>query len=465
MQRLLCCCVFVFGWSGAAATRAAASEPGPLDRPCPVIEAVGEAVGDRRLGVFGPAVADNGTWGRVLISEVKAPDVTIQGLDIDDLGFSAGISSASFGVEGRYFYPASSIKLFAAIAAFEQIEGLSRLYGRPDANRVGRETPLSESTGMAVMPWSAPVLGSNPLLVSRAGDMRLDQAAHEALVVSDNRAYNLLYDFLGQDDLALRMQAWGAWDSWVVHRLALGESEFDGRRAPRILIRAPGGQQIQIGERFSEISDRCLAGMKPTQEHRTPTEGYVVGSGYIADGMVVEGSFDFSGKNYASLEDLQSVLCQLVRPDVRIHLGCTGDQPVLATTVLRMPVDSSLDLTDSQRAKLVRSATMRPRESRLPRYDPEQYPDDYVKFLLPGLIKVRPQEEWRVVNKIGLAYGFVTENAYVEHLPTGNAVFVAAVIHRNPNGIYNDGIYDYDTTLAEMATLGEVVGRALVADD
>ena len=122
------------------------------------------------------------------------------------------------------------------------------------------------------------------------------------------------------------------------------------------------------------------------------------------------------------------------------------------------------DLMDDQRAQLIRSATMLPRESESPKYDPEKYPDDYVKFLLPGLLKVRPLEEWRIVNKIGLAYGFVTENAYVEHLPSGNAVFVAAVIHRNPNGIYNDGIYDYETTLAEMATLGEVVGEALVGD-
>ena len=91
--------------------------------------------------------------------------------------------------------------------------------------------------------------------------------------------------------------------------------------------------------------------------------------------------------------------------------------------------------------------------------------DDHVKFLLPGLLKVASLEEWRVVNKIGLAYGFVTENAFVEHLPTGNAVFVAAVIHRNPNGIYNDNRYDYETTLAEMATLGEVVGRALAGED
>jgi hypothetical protein len=123
-----------------------------------------------------------------------------------------------------------------------------------------------------------------------------------------------------------------------------------------------------------------------------------------------------------------------------------------------------LGLTDVQREQLIASATMLPRESESPKYDPAAYPDDHVKFLLPGLLRVRPLEEWRIVNKIGLAYGFVTENAYVEHRPTGRAVFVAAVIHRNPNGIYNDSQYDYETSLAEMATLGEVVGRALVGE-
>ncbi len=405
-----------------------------------VAVAIRGAIGAGRLDVFTPDGLPGNAWGEICVGWVReAPDGSVV------------LRQSYIAPRGRYFYPASTVKLYAAIAACELLNAWRRAY--PDAG-IDEHTPLRlyplvdgdsvrevDETNTAHAGWHPP--GSRPITVAHE--------AHKLFVVSDNPAFNTLYDLVGPQELNQRMREWGADESWVTHRLSVARTPDENRRAPRVdLGLAPGSPQI--GERASTLqrrdaSDGVIFGR----------ESLVLGDGYLKGGEQIDEPFDFSQKNYSRLSDLQLVLARLVRPGLT-HRGCCGPHRYRHGPAGARP----LDLTDDQRARLIRSATVLPRESESPRYDPQKYPDDYVKFLLPGLIAVRPLEEWRIVNKIGLAYGFVTENAYVEHLPTGNAVFVAAVIHRNPNGIYNDGIYDYETTLAEMGTLGEVIGLALV---
>ncbi|RMH26121.1 MAG: hypothetical protein D6692_09830 [Planctomycetota bacterium] len=421
---------------GACLAGPAGGQEWTPETPMGVTRAIRAAVEDGRLGVFKGGPDPDGAWGSLCIGSVRVGD-------------DGGVSLIQDMVywTPRYFYPASTIKLFAAIAAYEQMNAYARMY--PQAG-------LSEHTPLRFYPLfeGEQVRETDPSHIARVpfGDAPITIAheAHKIFVVSDNDAFNTLYDFVGQRDLNDRMRQWGVDSSMVTHRLSIARTEDENRRAPRVdLGLAPGSPQI--GERVSTI------------EHPGPDSVWVpeetlrMGKGFMRGGTLVEEPFDFSDKNFALLPDLQFVLARLVFPMISTR-GCCDSMEMM----LGAPSGRALDLTEAQRADLIASASMLPRESASPKYDPAEYPDDYVKFLLPGLLKVAPLEEWRVVNKIGLAYGFVTENAYVEHLPTGNAVFVAAVIHRNPNGIYNDNQYDYDTTLAEMATLGEVVGRALV---
>jgi hypothetical protein len=400
-----------------------------------------DAIKGGRLAVFGKEELPGNAWGEICIGSIST----------DEHGGTLGQTYINW--QGRYFYPASTIKLFAAIAAYEQLNAWQRAY--PDAS-IGDVTPLRfyplfegddirETDPTNTRP-NGPFLGSGPPPITVRHEM------HKLFVVSDNAAFNTLYDLVGHRDLNQRMRSWGIGDAFISHRLSIARTPDENQRAPRVDIGLEPGSP-QIGERLSTLehwrADQAIMFQS----------GFLLGTGYLKDGEIVEGPFDFSNKNFVSLADLQRILAKLARSDLAGVMCCDASDFTIAPMSGR-----PFDLTDDQRAQLIRSATMLPRESESPKYDPEKYPDDYVKFLLPGLLKVRPLEEWRIVNKIGLAYGFVTENAYVEHLPSGNAVFVAAVIHRNPNGIYNDGIYDYETTLAEMATLGEVVGEALVGD-
>ena len=410
--------------------------------PSPIAGRIQQAIDDGRLGIFGAEAPSDGSWGSLLIGEITTEEESVT------------VTQAVFGVQGRYFYPASSIKLHAAIAAYEKINELNREGIEVDDQTHLRYYSAFDPEEPSAGVFDQPGEPASPITVRRE--------VHKLFVVSDNHAFNRLFEFVGYAELDRRLQEWGVLSagnlspgarSRIVHRLSEARSPEENTRTPRIDLGLEDGAP-SIPARDDAIISRPMTGLTHTK----------VGDGVLGGGRITPGPFDFTTKNYMSLDDLQLTLCRLVRPDVR-SIGCCVSGGYFGSVKEGPMLGRPLDLTDDQRARLIRSATILPRGSESPTYDPEKYPDDYCKFLLPGLLKVRPLEEWRIVNKIGLAYGFVTENAYVEHLPSGNAVFVAAVIHRNPNGIYNDGIYEYETTLAEMATLGEVVGRALVGED
>ena len=192
--------------------------------------------------------------------------------------------------------------------------------------------------------------------------------------------------------------------------------------------------------------------------HLTPTERHTsvlrdpgligmathrIGRGFMRGGQLIEEPLDFREKNRMSLADLQRALCKVTRPDV--DAGGEG-----------------FALTETQRALLLEPMRQMPRQSENPVYDPEDYPDDYVKFLLPGLEKVVPGERLQIYNKVGQAYGFSIENAYVVDIETGRAFFLAAVLYTNADGVLNDDQYEYDeVALPFLANLGESVARAL----
>ena len=63
----------------------------------------------------------------------------------------------------------------------------------------------------------------------------------------------------------------------------------------------------------------------------------------------------------------------------------------------------------------------------------------------------------------GEAYGFSVENAYVEDRETGRALFLAATIYTNADGVLNDDRYEYaEVAKPFFALLGEALGRELL---
>jgi len=100
-----------------------------------------------------------------------------------------------------------------------------------------------------------------------------------------------------------------------------------------------------------------------------------------------------------------------------------------------------------------------PRESLEPSYaDREHYPDFYVKFLLFGGSKEPIPARFRVFNKVGEAYGYLIDDAYIVDFEAGVEFLLTAVIHTNANGIFNDDTYETETVgLPFLAHLGRAV--------
>ena len=88
-------------------------------------------------------------------------------------------------------------------------------------------------------------------------------------------------------------------------------------------------------------------------------------------------------------------------------------------------------------------------------YDPESYPDGYCKFFLFGDTEEQIPEHLEIYNKVGFAYGTLTDCAYIKDLASGVEFLLTATILVNGDGIYNNDHYDYEETgIPFLAALG-----------
>lgn len=332
------------------------------------------------------------------------------------------LAQQGFRLGEEYFYPASSIKLFAAIAGLEKRAELAR----------ATQLPLTADTPLVYHPLfdGEERVELDPTNLA-GGKITLRHEVRKLALVSNNEAFNRLYELVGQDGLAASLERAGLGEARIVHRLEEARSAEENRRFPRIDFAGEGFTYTLI-ERQSEV-------LPPAPK----MPGLLVGSAYLAGGAKVEEPMDFSAKNRMGLADLQRGLCKVVAPDV----DCGG-------------LPFALDAAD--RAWLLEAMERFPRQSTNPVYPGSEYPDDYVKFFLPGLVRVLPADRLSIVNKIGQAYGFTTDNAWIVDQTTGRGFFLAATLYTNDDGVLNDDRYEY-TTVARpfLADLAEVVARQL----
>jgi len=80
------------------------------------------------------------------------------------------------------------------------------------------------------------------------------------------------------------------------------------------------------------------------------------------------------------------------------------------------------------------------------------------KFLFYGSEKVKPQSNIKILNKVGDAYGFLTDVAYITDSVNNVEFMLSATILCNKDGIFNDNQYDYDTIgFPFMKQLGKLI--------
>jgi hypothetical protein len=91
-------------------------------------------------------------------------------------------------------------------------------------------------------------------------------------------------------------------------------------------------------------------------------------------------------------------------------------------------------------------------------YDPVEFYDSYVKFFMFGDTKEDMPEHIKIYNKVGYAYGTLTDCAYILDSKNKVEFMLTATILANKDGIFNDNIYEYDDIgIPFLAELGREI--------
>jgi hypothetical protein len=123
--------------------------------------------------------------------------------------------------ESRYFYPASTVKMPVAILAMERI---NKLKTKPGLERLSIYSEMQ--TGADRPPQTASSAKEN----SENGFPNIAHYVKQIFLVSDNQAYNRLYEFLGRDYINQALLAKGYSNTRILHRLEASEFDYEANR-------------------------------------------------------------------------------------------------------------------------------------------------------------------------------------------------------------------------------------------
>lgn len=315
----------------------------------------------------------------------------------------------------RYFYPASTVKFPISLLALQRLNELKE-------KGIDKNTTMITETGND----SQTAVYNDPS--SFDGRPTIAQYIKKILMVSDNDAYNRLYEFLGQDYINDQLHKKGYNDVQILHRLDVFLSEAENRKTNPVKF-IDAGRNVLYEQPLQSNSTRY--------QQRNDS----LGKGYYKSGNLMNGPMNFSGKNRIALQDLHNILISLVFPD-------------------QVPAKMRFNLTDEDRNFVLKYMSQLPTESTYPPYsvDTAGYWPAYCKFLLFGAERGVLPKNIRSFNKPGDAYGQVLDVAYIVDYEKGVEFFLSAVTYCNSDGIINDDKYDYKTVgLPFMKNLGKVI--------
>ena len=322
----------------------------------------------------------------------------------------------------NYFYPASTVKLPICLLALQRLNEL-------------KQTGIDKNTAMITeqsQPWQTAVY-NDP--TSPDGKPSVANYIKKILMVSDNDAYNRLYEFLGRHYINEQLHQKGYADVQVLHRLSIPLTE-EQNRATNSINFLDNNNKVLYSQPMQYDSSQYV------KRKDTLGKGYLTGGkDYYNGEQLINSPMDFSNKNKISLPELHNILLSIIYPE-----KVSGSQ--------------RFNITAEDRNFLLKYMSQYPTESTFPPYsaDTVTYWSAYCKFLLFGSEKGELPKNMRIFNKVGDAYGQLTDVAYIVDFDKKIEFFLSATIYCNEDGILNDDKYDYDTIgLPFMKHLGETL--------
>ncbi len=313
----------------------------------------------------------------------------------------------------KYFYPASTVKLPTALLALQRLNELKS---------TGITTSTTMLTDAAYSGQTAVYNDPN----TPDGKPNIEQYIKRIFLVSDNDAFNRLYEFLGQQYINDELHKKEYTSAQILHRLDIFLSEDENRHINPVKF---------LADNNSVLYQQPLTFNQTIYQARNDSSG----TAFYKGDSLINTPMNFSKKNRITLPDLHSILRSLIFPN-----------SVEAT--------KRFNLTADDYKFVYKYMSAFPRESIYPAYDTASYPDSYIKFLMNGRNDKILQKHIRIFNKSGEAYGQLTDIAYVVDLNKNIEFFLSATINCTVNGIVNNDNYDYETAgYPFLENLGKVI--------
>ncbi|MCY6370864.1 serine hydrolase [Clostridium ganghwense] len=308
----------------------------------------------------------------------------------------------------KYFYPASSVKLSACVLALEKLNNLG----------IDKDTPLKIEKAR---PSQKSVYKDYS---SQSKMPTIGNYIKKVFVVSDNDGFDRLYEFLGQEYYNETLWKKGYTDTLILHRLG-NPMNYEENRYTNPFEFYKGDKVI--------YSQPMAYGQKAYTNKIRDTKK---GKGYKSGGRHINGPKDFSKSNYFSIECLQGILKAVMFPEA-------------------VPEKRRFNLKKEDYEFLRKYMCMLPKECDNPKYN---FKDSHVKYFMFGDTSKSIPKNMKIYNKIGCAYGYLVDNAYIVDESKGIEFLLTSVIYSNENDIFNDGKYEYyKVGMPFLANLGREI--------
>jgi hypothetical protein len=321
-------------------------------------------------------------------------------IDRDQNGIPRFTNHTLYADPENYFNPASMVKMPLAFLAMEKLYELNQ----PGVNKY------------TTMQFDSNYQRQVAMYADSSAQNKKPSIAHfvkRAFLISENDPYNRLYQFVGQGPTNQKLLEKGH-SSTKITRQFMGYTEDQNRHTNGINFMDEKGLPIlKLAPQYNKDSFQFGAPILIGDAHWNTKD------------ELVKGPFDFTRHNNISLVDMQKMLQSVIFP-------------------ASVPKQNRFNMSEADRLFLLQYLSQYPSETDYPKYDSAHFYDSYVKFFFQDSTHTM-LKHIRVFNKVGWAYGFLTDVSYVLDTKNNIDYMLSATIYVNSDGVVNDSKYDEAT--------------------
>lgn len=299
-----------------------------------------------------------------------------------------------------YFNPASMVKMPLAFLSLEKLNEL-KLPGVDKFTKIQFDSSYERQVSMRNDSSAQDGFPSIAHFIKRA------------FLISENDPYNRMYQFVGQQAANQKLIDKG-YSSSRITRQFMGYTEEQNRHTNGIQFLNKTGNVI----------------FKQAPQYNKDSFSFpppiLIGNAHInRNDELINAPFDFTRHNNLSLEDMRKMIQAVVFPN-------------------SVDKQNRFNLSEEDRLFLLQYMSQYPSETNYPKYDTDVFYDSYVKFFFQDSTHKIP-DHIRIYNKVGWAYGFMTDVSYIIDIKNNIDYMLAATVYVNSDGVVNDSKYDEET--------------------